>query len=150
MNMPVADILDRAAIAKLKAERTREDEVMREWKEMEAELGAIGARERWPIWTWFEALYLHHAEIWKHENPLRRGKPGEYEDLDARRADLGEFTDDEIFAAGVCALHVRRNNRKRVEIRNRICRVTRTGFQDIKMNGEADDTIRERADTGSA
>ncbi|MEK6834688.1 MAG: hypothetical protein AABX61_00300 [Nanoarchaeota archaeon] len=118
MEMPLAEVLDRLSILKLKIERINEPHLK---KEQEAFNIAIDEFKNKGIKinnSWLQSLYEVNAKIWDLEADIRKGKEGE----------LG------LEEVGRRAILIRNLNRERVAVKNRIIEETGIGFKDVKVN----------------
>jgi hypothetical protein len=116
MKRDAADIIDRWAIAKLKAERIGANESKNEYswfcegiKELE---------NKYPQITWDtykQEILTIHAKIWDLEGAVRQGK-----------------LDNDLMEVGRRAIQIRDWNKKRITLKNAINATTGEGFQDIK------------------
>ena len=116
--MPLAEVLDRLSILKLKIERINEPHLK---KEQEAFNIAIDDFKNKGIKinnSWLQSLYEVNAKIWDLEADIRKGKEGE----------LG------LEEVGRRAILIRNLNRERVAVKNRIIEETGIGFKDVKVN----------------
>jgi hypothetical protein len=116
---PLSEILDRAAITKLKMERIPEEKenLKNDYKKL---MRAIKYYEydQTKIKAWFKELYDINSSIWYLEANIRKG-------------DLGGISLKEV---GKTAIEIRKNNKIRVSIKNKIVEATGDGFKEIKMN----------------
>lgn len=118
MERDAGDIIDRWAIAKLKATHIGVVESKNEYswfcegiKELE---------KKYPHLDWFayrrEILSIH-STIWNLESGIRQGK-----------------LDNDLMTVGRLAIEIRDWNKKRVTLKNEINAITGEGFQDIKKD----------------
>ncbi|MCX5848975.1 MAG: hypothetical protein NTW65_05955 [Deltaproteobacteria bacterium] len=118
MERDAGDIIDRWAIAKLKAERIGADESRNEYswfcegiKELEIKYPQID-------WNSYKQEILSiHGRIWNLESGIRQG-----------------IFDDNLMEVGRLAIQIRDWNKKRVALKNKINATTGEGFQDIKKD----------------
>lgn len=118
MERDAGDIIDRWAIAKLKAERIGADESRKEYswfcegiKELERKYPAVD-------WNAYKQEILDiHSRIWNLESGIRQGK-----------------MDKNLTEVGSRAIQIRDWNKKRVALKNEINLKTGEGFQDIKKD----------------
>lgn len=118
MERDAGDIIDRWAIAKLKAERIGAEESKKEFlwfcegiKELEKKYAAIN-------WDSYKEKILDiHSRIWNLESGIRQGK-----------------LDNNLAEVGLRAIQIRDWNKKRVTLKNEINLKTGEGFQDIKKD----------------
>lgn len=118
MQRDAGDIIDRWAIAKLKAERIGADESKKEYLwfcEGIAELQARHPGIDWNVYT--RSILEIHARIWDLESCIRRGK-----------------LDHDLTEVGRRAIEIRDWNKKRVALKNEINLKAGEGFQDIKKD----------------
>jgi hypothetical protein len=118
MERDAGDIIDRWAIAKLKAERIQADESIKEYrwfcsgiKELKAKYPALDLN------AFLQEILNIHSIIWNLESDIRQGK-----------------LDDNLMEVGRLAIQIRDWNKKRVALKNKINALTGEGFQDIKKN----------------
>ncbi|MBN1470138.1 MAG: hypothetical protein JW925_00025 [Syntrophaceae bacterium] len=116
MERDAGDIIDRWAIAKLKAERIGADESKKEYqwfckgiKELETKHPALD----WNVYQ--NEILKIHSQIWDLESGIRQGA------LDSNLREVGHR-----------AIQIRDWNKKRVALKNEINLKTGEGFQDIK------------------
>ena len=118
MERDVADIIDRASIACLKAEKIREDESIREWKTFSEEIKTLEIKyPKIPIDRFFQFLIKINDMIWKLESDVRQGK------LDGALSEVGRR-----------AIEIREHNNLRIQVKNIINTLCDTGFMDIKRD----------------
>jgi hypothetical protein len=118
MQRDAGDIIDRWAIAKLKAEHIGADESRKEYQwfceginELETKYPAID-------WNLYKQEILDiHSKIWDLESGIRQGK-----------------LDNNLTEVGRRAIQIRDWNKKRVALKNEINLKTGEGFQDIKKD----------------
>jgi hypothetical protein len=118
MERDAGDIIDRWAIAKLKAERIGADESKKEYlwfcegiSELEKKYPAIN-------WDSYRQKILNiHSRIWNLESGIRQGQ-----------------LDNDLTEVGRRAIQIRDWNKKRVALKNEINLKTGEGFQDIKKD----------------
>ncbi len=118
MEMPLAEVLDRLSILKLKIERINEEHLK---KEQDAFNNAIQEFKNKGIKLkeeWLEELYKINSKIWYLEADIRKGKEN----------DLG------LEEVGRRAIEIRNLNRERVAMKNKIIEETGIGFKDVKIN----------------
>lgn len=118
MERDAGDIIDRWAIAKLKAARIGAMESKNEYswfcegiKELE---------NKYPDLDWNayrREILIIHSNIWDLESGIRQGK-----------------LDDDLMTVGRLAIEIRDWNKKRVTLKNIINALTGEGFQDIKKD----------------
>jgi hypothetical protein len=118
MERDAGDIIDRWAIAKLKAERIGADESKNEYswfcrgiKELEAKYSHLN----WAAYK--QEILAIHAHIWTLESGVRQGK-----------------LDDDLMEVGRLAIQIRDWNKQRIALKNEINSTTGEGFQDIKKD----------------
>jgi hypothetical protein len=118
MERDAGDIIDRWAIAKLKAERIGADESKKEYlwfsegiRELETKYPAIN----WDLYR--QEILNIHSRIWNLESGIRQGK-----------------LDNNLLEVGQRAIQIRDWNKKRVALKNEINLKTGEGFQDIKKD----------------
>src|SRR3989338_102756 len=128
MEMPLAEIIDRLSILKLKLERlpsnNKEPQLIID-KEFEVYKHALEEfKKRGMVINpeWIEKLYEINGRIWDLEADIRKGK----ED----RLGLEEV--------GRRALKIRGINRERIEMKNLITGESGSGFSEIKVDHASD------------
>jgi len=129
MERDLGDILDRASIASLKAERIRADESIKEWNAFQHEVKALnGKYSRWDVDQWLKHLRMINGAIWKLESELKSGKEvlpnGIWLDDPANQEALAKI--------GRCTILIREFNGIRVGFKNIINKITESGFEDVK------------------
>lgn len=134
MEMPLAEIIDRHSILRLKLERlvSRQKElepiIRQEFETYEMALrefkskGVVVKRE------WLEKLYKINGRTWDLEADIRQGKEGE----------LG------LEEVGRRALKIRDINRERIEMKNLITKESNLGFLEIKVNHASESADGEK------
>jgi len=136
MKYPISDIIDRLSILKLKTERTDEENAIKEFRALWAELmervgfDIFGLVEKQHHLSPsmrnkikatkepFDRLYKINGKIWDLEADIRGGKDG--------KLGLGEV--------GRRALAIRDLNKLRVAIKNEITSLAGEGFREVKIN----------------
>jgi NDP-sugar pyrophosphorylase family protein len=118
MEMPLAEVIDRYTIAKLKSERIGEPHTFEEVKALQEAIKNYKDKGFEVKNEWLSELYRINGEGWDIESDIRQGK----EDL------LG------LEEVGRRAIKMRENNKRRVTIKNQIADLTGSGFKDVKMN----------------
>jgi len=123
MEMPLAEVIDRFTIVRLKMERIKIEDKKKEYEyylkvlEEYKKKGIIVKQE------WLDNLYEANGKIWDLEYDIRKGKDGE----------MG------LEEVGKRAIQIREVNKIRISIKNEIVEATGSGFKDVKMNhGSAD------------
>ena len=118
MERDAGDIIDRWAIAKLKAERIGASESRHEYAwfcEGIKELAMKYPQLNWDNYQ--QEILTIHSTIWNLESGIRQGK-----------------LDDNLMEVGRLAIQIRDWNKKRVALKNEINATTGEGFQDIKKD----------------
>ena len=118
MEMPLAEVLDRLSILKLKVERINEPHLKKEQDSFNKAIQQFKNEGIKINDSWLNELYIINAKIWDLESDIRKGKEGE----------LG------LEEVGKRAILIRNLNRERVAIKNRIIEETGIGFKDVKVN----------------
>jgi len=114
----ISDILDRGSIAQLKHERIGNDENNKEYKAFKQEIDLVISKySDIPISKFFDLLVKINAMIWDLESDLRKGK------LDGALSEVGRR-----------AIEIREHNNLRVQVKNIVNELTKTGFIDIKSD----------------
>ena len=109
--MSLGEIADRYSIIKLKSERTDVD-CKEEFDTLKNELNGD------EIYTYVDQLYKVNGRIWDLESDIRKGKEGE----------LG------LEEVGRRAIMIRDFNKERINIKNIINTIYKTGFIEKKIN----------------
>lgn len=126
VEMSIGDIIDRASIIDIRARKLKCKEflydytkkTLKEWAIFNRELELIvRAYQPIPINDLFKKMLRINRRIWNLEASIRQGK-----------------LDDNIMEVGIRAIKIRELNKKRVDFKNYINKITDTGFQDIKIN----------------
>jgi hypothetical protein len=111
MEMSLGEIADRYSIIKLKSERTDVD-CKEEFDTLKNELNGD------EIYSYVDQLYEVNGRIWDLESDIRKGKEGE----------LG------LEEVGRRAIMIRDFNKERINIKNTINTIYKTGFIEKKIN----------------
>lgn len=141
MERDIGDVLDRWAIARLKAERIGNDENHKEYDAFCVEMKAIG--ERFPEYDWQQIskqMYDINEFIWQLESGLKSGK----ESLQNPQYLLDKSNKDALANIGTTTILIRNFNHLRVGFKNIVNRLVGTGFQDIKMNHLSENTNEQK------
>jgi len=112
MEYPIAELVDRLTILRLKIERIGE-EFRNEYRLFSKEYRQIKTPE---LHRYYNELYLANGNIWDLEKELKSGK-----DVSLPDAEIGAR-----------ALLIRDWNFLRIGIKNKINELTKTGFKEIK------------------
>ncbi len=118
MEIPLAELLDRFSIMKLKMERIGDPYLKGEFDSLQKGINKYKDRGIDVKEDWLTRLYDTNAKMWDLEHDIRKGKEGE----------LG------LEEVGRRALAIRDLNKQRVSIKNEITDATGFGFRDVKMN----------------
>ena len=121
MNMPLAEILDRISILRLKIERIGERHLKYEYETCLQSLDwhiRAGGVSAVPLIGLLFDLYLVNRQIWDLEAELKGGKEG-------------TLTAEEIARR---AIAIRDLNRRRVSLKSAVVDITGLGFKDVKAN----------------
>jgi hypothetical protein len=118
MEMPLAEILDRMSIVKLKIERIGEPHLIKEYEEYEKAVQEFKDKGIIVKDEWLNELYKTNGIMWDLESDIRKGKENE----------LG------LEEVGRRAIAIRDLNKQRIAIKNRVVEETGLGFKDVKMN----------------
>lgn len=118
MEVPLAELLDRLVIVRLKVERVKSSEKEKEYEFYKEELKNYKKKGFKIKDEWLEKLYEVNGKIWDLEADIRKGKEGE----------LG------LEEVGRRAIDIRNLNKVRISIKNEIVEETGSGFKDIKIN----------------
>ena len=116
--MPLAEVIDRFVIVKLKKERIKTEDKTDEHEHYKKVLEDYKNKGIDIKQEWIERLYDANGKIWDLESDLRKGKEGL----------LG------LEEVGRRAIKIREINKIRISIKNEIVEATGSGFKDIKMN----------------
>jgi len=123
MEMPLAEIVDRYTILKLKSQRIDRDTFAKELSVFEAALLEFRDRGFDIKEEWIQALLETNGRIWDLEADIRSGKEGK----------LG------LEEVGRRAIAIRNINNERVAIKNRIAQHSGTGFLEKKVDHASSD-----------
>ena len=118
MEMPLAEVLDRLSILKLKIERINEWHLKKEQDAFNLAIQEFKNKGIKIKEEWLEELYKVNSKIWELEADIRKGR----ENL------LG------LEEVGRRAIEIRNLNRERVAMKNKIIEETGIGFKDVKVN----------------
>jgi len=118
MEVPLAELLDRLVIVKLKLERIKGCDKEKEYEFYLKELEEYKKKGVKVKDEWLEKLYEANSKIWDLESDIRKGRDGE----------LG------LEEVGRRAIAIRDINKIRISIKNDIVEETKSGFKDVKMN----------------
>ncbi len=118
MEMPLAEVIDRFVIVRLKKERIKTENKTDEYEHYKKVLEDYKKQGMDIKQEWIEKLYEANGKIWDLESDLRKGKEGL----------LG------LEEVGKRAIQIREINKIRISIKNKIVEETNSGFKDIKMN----------------
>lgn len=117
--MPLAEVIDRFTIVRLKMERIKSEDKKDEYEHYKKVLEDFKHLKGIEIkQDWIDKLYEANGKIWDLEHDIRKGKEGE----------LG------MEEVGRRAIQIRETNKIRISIKNEIVEATGSGFKDIKMN----------------
>tara|TARA_Y100000310_G_C20371400_1_gene663674 strand:- start:25 stop:393 length:369 start_codon:yes stop_codon:yes gene_type:complete len=118
MEMPLAEVIDRFVIVRLKTERIKTEDKRDEYEHYEKVLEEYRKKGINIKQEWIDKLYEANGKIWDLESDIRKGKEGL----------LG------LEEVGRRAIKIREANKIRISIKNEIVEATGSGFKDIKMN----------------
>ena len=118
MEMPLAEVLDRLSILRLKIERINEWHLKKEQDAFNLAIQEFKNKGIKIKEEWLEELYKINSKIWYLEADIRKGKEN----------DLG------LEEVGRRAIEIRNLNRERVAMKNKIIEETGIGFKDVKIN----------------
>lgn len=110
MKRDLGDIIDRASIACLKAERIKEPECIREWEYFKKYVKKKHI-------MFFDLMKSINTMVWDLEADIRQKK------LDGALSEVGRR-----------AIEIREHNHLRVQLKNIINTIYKQGFLDIKRN----------------
>lgn len=116
--MPLAEVLDRFTIVRLKMERIKTENKKDEYEHYKKVLEDYKKRGMIVKQEWIDRLYEANGQIWDLESDIRKGKEGE----------LG------MEEVGKRAIKIREINKIRISIKNEVVEATGSGFKDVKMN----------------
>ena len=116
MEMPLADIMDRMTILKLKIERTNEQSPRAEYAEYNKSLKEFEKRGIKIKQEWFDELSKYNKDFCDNVIALK-----EAEDKGLGFAEMGKIYVKQRIA-----------NKKRIEVKNLISQETKTGFKAYK------------------
>lgn len=127
----VGDILDRWSIAKLKNERIRSEEAIKEFKAFEEAVNKLPEKYPEVDWKKFkEFIYSINDDIWQLEAGLKSGK----DSLSNPHYIFDEINNKALARIGIITILIRNFNHLRVNLKNLINSICKTGFQDRKKN----------------
>ena len=115
MDLPLADIIDRITILRLKIERTQSQDVKNELIECEKAVKEFKNNGTKIKQEWFEELSKYNKDFWDQVVALKEAEENN---------DLEEM--------GKLYIKQRIANKKRIEVKNKISQETQTGFQASK------------------
>jgi len=118
MEIPLAELIDRYSIMRLKTERIGDPSLNKEFEALNLSIEKYKERGIEVKDQWLQLLYEINGKMWDLEHDIRKGKEGE----------LG------LEEVGRRALLIRDLNKKRVSVRNEIADITGSGFRDVKMD----------------
>lgn len=118
MEMPLAEVIDRFVIVRLKTERVKTEDKKEEYEYYKKVLEDYKKQGISIKQEWIDRLYEANGKIWDLEHDIRKGKEGL----------LG------LEEVGRRAIQIREINKTRISIKNEIVEKTGSGFRDIKMN----------------
>lgn len=118
MEMPLAEVLDRLSILKLKVERINEPHLKKELESFNYAIEEFKNRGTIIKDEWLNELYKINSKIWSLEADIRKGKENE----------IG------LEEVGRRAILIRNLNRERVALKNKIIEETGIEFKDVKVN----------------
>jgi hypothetical protein len=125
------DIVDRWAISKLKAERIKGDENIREYKAFEE--GRVYLKEKYPKFEWeiiFKLLLDVHSFLWQFESGTKSGK----EQLPDQIYILNKKNESILAKIGIIGIEIKNYNHIRIAIKNYINKTLGEGFMEIKKD----------------
>ena len=115
MDLPLADIIDRITILRLKIERTQSQDVKNELMECEKAVKEFESKGIKIKQEWLEELSKHNKDFWDQVIALKEAE---------KKLDFKEM--------GKMYIKQRIANKKRVELKNKITQETNTGFKAYK------------------
>ena len=118
MEIPLAELIDRYSIMRLKMERIGDPNLKKEFETLQLSINKYRERGIKVDDGWLNKLYEINGKMWDLEHDIRKGKENE----------LG------LEEVGRRALLIRDLNKQRVSVKNEIAEITGSGFKDIKMN----------------
>jgi len=118
MEMPLAEVIDRFVIVRLKKERIKTEDKTDEYEHYKKVLEDYKKQGILIKQEWIDRLYDANSKIWDLESDIRKGKEGL----------LG------LEEVGRRSIKIREINKIRISIKNQIVEETGSGFKDIKMN----------------
>ena len=131
MQRDCGDILDRWAIAKLKAERIGTEDNKKEYNDFSEAMKRI--YDRYPTYDWQQIsrmMYDINSSIWFLEAAMKSGK-----ELLPNPHFLDDPTNSEILSSiGKNSILIRNINGLRVQLKNMINSLVGTGYKDVKQN----------------
>jgi len=131
MNRDVGDILDRWSISKLKFERIGSENAKKEYNAFNLAIENVEKEYSQYDWKQFmEMMYSINDNIWQLEAGLKGGK----EQLSNPHYIFDKVNEKILSKIGITTILIRNINHLRVEFKNIINKLTKTGFQDRKKN----------------
>ncbi len=130
MERDIGDIFDRHSIAKLKFERIGTEETKKEYHAFNKEVQKI-EKHKDVDWEQFEELmYQINSTIWSLEAAIKGDK-----EILPNCHHIDDPSNQKVLShIGKNTILIRNINSFRVKVKNIINKLTKTGFQDIKMN----------------
>jgi len=131
MKRDCGDIVDRYSIAKLKKERIGTEENKKEFEAFAAALVEI--KKGYPYLNWEHVcsfLYDINAFIWQFEAASKSGK----EELIRKEYVLAWENRESLIKLGITTVLIRDFNHLRIQFKNIINELTKTGFQEVKQD----------------
>lgn len=131
MERDVSDIIDRYSISKLKAERIKSEESKKEYESFLREVEQL--KVKYPEYNWEQFTHLMvlvNAAIWSLEAGLKGGK----DLLKNPHYIFDPINKEGLSEIGVIAILIRNINAIRVEFKNIVNTLLKTGFIDNKKD----------------
>ena len=128
MRIPIAELIDRMAILKLKIERVGEPHLKKEYDKYEKAVLKYKSEGIIIDKRWFDKLYKINGKIWDIEFDLREIVNKLYNNISV------EMNDEDLVEIGKKRLSVEKLTKKRNVIVNQIVDQTGEGFKTIKID----------------
>lgn len=131
MQRDFGDIIDRASIASLKAERIGAPASIKEWEGFQEGVKALTAQHpQHDVEGWLRHMKAINGAIWKLEAALKSGR-----DVLPNSNWLDDPANEKALAKiGHCTILIREFNGIRVGFKNIVNKITGSGFEDVKRD----------------
>ena len=128
MRLPIAELIDRMAILKLKIERAWEPHLQKEYDKYKKAVLKYESEGIIIDKRWFDKLYEINGKVWDIEFDLREIVNKLYNNISV------EMNDEDLVEIGKKRLSVEKLSKKRNVIVNQIVKQTGKGFKTIKID----------------